>query len=71
MTNTSFRGRYASEIKRLRDRLMRTNLRDLEPLAGVSRATLFRVRQGRHDPRPDTIDSIWAGIEALEEADRG
>lgn len=69
MTNTSFQGRYASEIKKLRDRLMRTDLRNLEPLAGVSRATLFRVRQGRHDPRPETIDAIWAGIEALEQAE--
>lgn len=69
MSNESFAALYASRIKELRSKLQSVNLGDLEGVAGVSRATLFRVRQGRHQPEPETIDAIWAGIRRLEDTE--
>lgn len=70
MPRPSLERQYNQEVTRLRERLRGTNLTNLEAASHVSRATLSRLRQGRHIPEPATIDAIWAGLDKLDEAER-
>lgn len=62
--------RRNQDLTELRKRLNGVNLSELATASGVSRATIWRIRQGRGDPSNETVDLIWAGLEAIDEADR-
>lgn len=64
------RGVHGKERSLIAWKLRRMNLADLEAASGVSRSTLWGIRQSRISPDPDTADAIWSGLEALDEADR-
>lgn len=69
MPRVPLKTRHNQDLTDLRKRLQGVSLSDLESASGVSRATIWRVRQGRGNPDIETTDAIWAGLQYLEEAE--